>query len=156
MWSSRWNENWQGKLKYSEETCPTATLSTTNPTWPDLSPNQGRRGGRQETNSLSYGTAYNRVWTPCSMTHWNWINFFYVRILNTWTSKERVGNIYISVRHNSKMPESSRKICIKCKLHSNQWFVLLEQIYNRHSELFRELRFRRNSRALKLRTRVDP
>jgi hypothetical protein len=34
-WSSR-NENWQGKLKYSEKTCPSATLSTTNHTWPDL------------------------------------------------------------------------------------------------------------------------
>jgi hypothetical protein len=27
-----WNEDWQGKLKYSEKTCPSATLSTTNPT----------------------------------------------------------------------------------------------------------------------------
>jgi hypothetical protein len=26
----------QGKPKYSEKTCPSATLSTTNPTWPDL------------------------------------------------------------------------------------------------------------------------
>jgi hypothetical protein len=40
MWSSRWNENWQGKPKYSENTCPSATLSTTNPTWPDLGSNQ--------------------------------------------------------------------------------------------------------------------
>jgi hypothetical protein len=34
VWSSRWNE-WQGELKYSEKTCPSATLSTTNPTRPD-------------------------------------------------------------------------------------------------------------------------
>jgi hypothetical protein len=34
VWSSRWYE-WQGKPKYSEKTCPSATLSTTNPTWPD-------------------------------------------------------------------------------------------------------------------------
>jgi hypothetical protein len=34
VWSSRWNESLQGKPKYSEETCPSATLSTTNPTWP--------------------------------------------------------------------------------------------------------------------------
>jgi hypothetical protein len=27
-----WNEDWQGKPKYSEKTCPSATLSTTNPT----------------------------------------------------------------------------------------------------------------------------
>jgi hypothetical protein len=27
-----WNEDWQGKPKYSKKTCPSATLSTTNPT----------------------------------------------------------------------------------------------------------------------------
>jgi hypothetical protein len=27
--SSRWNENWQGKLKCLEKTCPSATSSTT-------------------------------------------------------------------------------------------------------------------------------
>jgi hypothetical protein len=32
-WRSWWNERfWQGKPKYSEKTCPDATLSTTNPT----------------------------------------------------------------------------------------------------------------------------
>jgi hypothetical protein len=30
-WRIWWNE-WQGKPKYSEKTCPNATLSTTNPT----------------------------------------------------------------------------------------------------------------------------
>jgi hypothetical protein len=30
-----WKENWQGKPKYSDKTYPSATLSTTNPTWPD-------------------------------------------------------------------------------------------------------------------------
>jgi hypothetical protein len=54
VWSSRWNENWQGKLKYSEKTCPGATLSTINPTWPDLGSNPGRRGGKPATNGLSY------------------------------------------------------------------------------------------------------
>jgi hypothetical protein len=36
LWGLRiwWNE-WQGKPKYSEKTWPDATLSTTNPTWPD-------------------------------------------------------------------------------------------------------------------------
>jgi hypothetical protein len=29
FWSNWWNENWQGKLKYSEKTYPSATLSTT-------------------------------------------------------------------------------------------------------------------------------
>jgi hypothetical protein len=29
FWSNWWNENRQGKQKYSEKTCPTAILSTT-------------------------------------------------------------------------------------------------------------------------------
>jgi hypothetical protein len=37
VWSSQWNDWWR-KLKYSEKTCSSATLSTTNP----ISPNQGR------------------------------------------------------------------------------------------------------------------
>jgi hypothetical protein len=45
-----WNEDWQGKPKYSEKTCPSATLSTTNPTWPDPGSNPGRRGGKPATN----------------------------------------------------------------------------------------------------------
>jgi hypothetical protein len=57
VWSSWWNENWQGKPKHSEKTCPSATLSTTNPTWPDLGSNPGRCGGKLATNRLSYGTA---------------------------------------------------------------------------------------------------
>jgi hypothetical protein len=31
-WRNWWNEDWQGKPKYSEKTCPSATSSTTNPT----------------------------------------------------------------------------------------------------------------------------
>jgi hypothetical protein len=33
LWSNWWNEDWQGKPKYLEKTCPSTTLSTTNPTW---------------------------------------------------------------------------------------------------------------------------
>jgi hypothetical protein len=32
--------------KYSEETSPSAALSTTNPIWPDTSSNLGLRGGK--------------------------------------------------------------------------------------------------------------
>jgi hypothetical protein len=46
-----------GEPKYSEKTCPSTTLSTTNPTWPDSGSNPGRRGGKPATNHLSYGTA---------------------------------------------------------------------------------------------------
>jgi hypothetical protein len=52
-----WNEDWQGKPKYSGKTCPSATFSTTNPTWPDPGLNPGSRGGKPATNRLSYGAA---------------------------------------------------------------------------------------------------
>jgi hypothetical protein len=57
VWSSRWKNNLQGKQKYSEEICPNATLSSTNPTWPDLGSNPSRRVGNPTTNRLSYVTA---------------------------------------------------------------------------------------------------
>jgi hypothetical protein len=44
------------KRKYSEKTCPTAALSTTNPTrCSDANPDH--RCGKPATNRLSYGTA---------------------------------------------------------------------------------------------------
>jgi hypothetical protein len=49
LWSNWWNEDWQGKPKYSEKTCPSATLSTTNPTWLDPGSNPGLRGGKPAT-----------------------------------------------------------------------------------------------------------
>jgi hypothetical protein len=56
VWGSRWNENLKEKPKYLEKTYPSATLSTTNPTWPDLVSNPGRCCGKPATNRLSYGT----------------------------------------------------------------------------------------------------
>ena len=40
------------------KTYPSATLSTTNPTWTDPGSNPGLRGERSATNRLSHGTAY--------------------------------------------------------------------------------------------------
>jgi hypothetical protein len=57
LWSNWWDEDWQGKPKYAEKTRPSATLSTTNPTWSDPGSNPGRRGGNPATNRLSYGAA---------------------------------------------------------------------------------------------------
>jgi hypothetical protein len=57
LWSNWWNEDWQGKLKYSEKTRPNAIVSTINPTWPDPGSNLGRRGGKSATKRLSYGAA---------------------------------------------------------------------------------------------------
>jgi hypothetical protein len=40
------------------KTCPSATLSTTNPIWTDLGLNPGLRGDRPATNGLSHGAAH--------------------------------------------------------------------------------------------------
>jgi hypothetical protein len=38
-----------------EKTCPSTTLSTTNPTWPHLGLNLGRTGRKPPTNHLTHG-----------------------------------------------------------------------------------------------------
>jgi hypothetical protein len=49
--------------QYSEKTCPSVSLSTTNPTRPDLGSNSGRCGGKPATNRLSYGTAIASIFS---------------------------------------------------------------------------------------------
>jgi hypothetical protein len=67
-WRNWWNHDWQGKPNYSEETCPSAALSITNPTCcPDANP--GRRGGKPATNRLSYGTAFISRLTRMTKTY---------------------------------------------------------------------------------------
>jgi hypothetical protein len=66
MWSSRWNENWQRKPRYSEKTCSNAILSTINATWP---------GPGSNTDRLSYGTASDTGITD---------NYVTSRFLNRW------------------------------------------------------------------------
>jgi hypothetical protein len=53
IWSIWWNENWQGRQKYWEKTCPNATLSTTNPTWSDVGSSPDHRCGKPATNCLN-------------------------------------------------------------------------------------------------------
>jgi hypothetical protein len=57
MMQNWWNDDWQGKQKYLEKTCPSVALSNTKPTCcPDANP--GSRGGKSATtNRLSKGTA---------------------------------------------------------------------------------------------------
>jgi hypothetical protein len=57
-WWRIWcNKDWQGKPKYSEKTCPSSTLFTTNPTRADPGSNPNVRGVKPATNHLSYGAA---------------------------------------------------------------------------------------------------
>jgi hypothetical protein len=53
------NRNSRGK------TCPSATLSITNPTWIDTGSNPGLRGEKPATNRLSHGTAIFSVKRGC-------------------------------------------------------------------------------------------
>jgi hypothetical protein len=46
-----------GETEVLGENFPRTTLSTTNPTRPDLGLNAGRRGGKPATNCLNYSTA---------------------------------------------------------------------------------------------------
>jgi hypothetical protein len=79
-WRIWWNEDWQGKPKYSEKTCSSATLSATNPTWPDPGSNPGRRGGKPATNRLSYGAATETKLLQVA-SHWICLGHTWVRSL---------------------------------------------------------------------------
>jgi hypothetical protein len=61
----RWNDILTGETRRTRrKTCPSATLSTTNPTWIDSGANPGLRGERPTTNDLSFGTpryAYYKI-----------------------------------------------------------------------------------------------
>jgi hypothetical protein len=75
FWSNRCNENWQGKPKYSEKTCPSASMSTTNRTWPNLGSKPGRRRGKPATDHLSYGTNMSTCWfipKVAGPLEWEW------------------------------------------------------------------------------------
>jgi hypothetical protein len=58
LWRTLMDWRLAGEPKYSEKNCPSAILSTTNPTWPDPGANPGRRAGKPATNCLSYGAAW--------------------------------------------------------------------------------------------------
>jgi hypothetical protein len=52
-----WNDIFAGETEELGENLPSATLSTTNPTWIDPGANPGLRGERPATNHLSHSTA---------------------------------------------------------------------------------------------------
>jgi hypothetical protein len=65
----RWNDILTGENRRTRrKTCPSATLSTTNPTWIDPGANPGLRGERPATDDLSHGTAQVNYITERSVT----------------------------------------------------------------------------------------
>jgi hypothetical protein len=59
-WRNWYNDDWQEKPRYSEKTCLSAALSTTNPTCCPVA-NPDRHGGKLATNRLRYGAAWNII-----------------------------------------------------------------------------------------------
>jgi hypothetical protein len=67
------------------KTCPSATLSTTNPTWIELGSNPGLRGGRPAANLLSHGTAYKHSYYrgfQCGRTYVHRCTYVYNALLH--------------------------------------------------------------------------
>jgi hypothetical protein len=78
----QWNEIDRRKPTTRRKTCPSATLSTTNPTWTDPGSNSGLRGERPATNRLSHGTA-------CSMGV-GWFVYWTVVCAEVWVPTRKV------------------------------------------------------------------
>jgi hypothetical protein len=78
MWSSRWNENWQGNRSTRRKPAPVLLCSPQMPH--DLGSNPDHRGGKPATNRLSYGTvdcSFHRlfhvivsVWRNDTLINW--------------------------------------------------------------------------------------
>jgi hypothetical protein len=76
----RWNDILTGEDRISRrKTCPSATLSATNPTWIDPSANPGLRGERPETKGLSHGTALISNFT-LAVLNWS-LSKYYITFL---------------------------------------------------------------------------
>jgi hypothetical protein len=66
-----WNDILTGENRRTlRKTCPSATLSNTNPIWIDPGANPGFRGERPATNDLSHGTALALCTAPTDNTTW--------------------------------------------------------------------------------------
>jgi hypothetical protein len=102
VWSNWWNA-WQGKLKYWEKTCISATLSTTNIKLPDLGSNSGHCSGKPVSNHLSYGN--KNKWSLTRMDHVGFkvlttvvkkmYNFWIQHSINCWMSTDIASNFIL-------------------------------------------------------------
>jgi hypothetical protein len=62
-WRNLWNDNWQEKPKYSEKTCPSAGLSTTNPSCSVRTRTRAAALGSQGL--TAWATARQTQFLPC-------------------------------------------------------------------------------------------
>jgi hypothetical protein len=79
---SQWKEIDGGRPKYSRKTCPTATLSITNPTWTDPGSKPGLLAGRPAANRLSRDTTLNRKLHQNRTFFMNIPLLFYIFVIN--------------------------------------------------------------------------
>jgi hypothetical protein len=86
----RWNDILTRENRRTRrETCPSATLSTTNPTWLDPGENLGLRGERPATNHLSHSTAYI---TAIVRTSLSWEHIRMILKYSVWLRAGRPGD----------------------------------------------------------------
>jgi hypothetical protein len=125
LWSNWWNEDWQGQPKYSEKTCPSATLSTTNPTWPDPGSNLGCRGGKPATNRLSYGADWNlSTQSKSPSNYWNQllllVKFIWTHATGICLGRDLLGQEWwFPFISRWKKQDSEKEICLQrqwCKV----------------------------------------
>jgi hypothetical protein len=98
-----WNNNWQGKPKYSGKTCSSSILSIANRIWPDLGSNLGCHDWKPVTNCLSYSTALTDTCYMCSagFTQGLWKNLWF--LTNCW----QVGRQFLEISSQNKAPGTS-------------------------------------------------
>jgi hypothetical protein len=90
----------QGKWKYSEKTCPSATLSTINLTWPDL----GLNLGHKEASTLAGINLILDIWilvfrlptvalqrNLLNQLHWKFLNHPFMFSIKYFIHNQRVG-----------------------------------------------------------------
>jgi hypothetical protein len=86
------------------KTCPSATLSTTNPTWLDTVLNLGRRGGKPATNRLSALLLYqtllvSRIISKCHAIVTNWKKCSYTKA--KWQVRKGLRHKFHSLKQES-------------------------------------------------------
>jgi hypothetical protein len=87
LWSNWWNEDWQGKPKYSDKTCPAPLCPPQIPHDQTRARTPGHRGGKPATNRLSYGAAQAYALTVPSRDKWcdkvtDWIIQLFIYFLS--------------------------------------------------------------------------